>query len=201
MNSLVMEVYPRAEVQRDPMDRPHITQPQDLMELAASGFVEFNLRNEKDEYVEKFYTHDFVAAARELGYEDIEHTEAITILEIVRQRAEQKYREAGRDDIEQRVTRNWLENLPLGDTFEEFITLFESGQLTAELAGEFGSIVECEVTNWGITPVFKIYDELFENDFHRKIQEVIREYRDEKKRLSEYTEKLKEDVEQGEDNE
>lgn len=158
----------------NPMDRPHITQPEDLMELAASGFIQFNLRNEKDEYIEKFYVYEFVAAARELGYEDIEHTEALVILEAAKSRAEDAYRSDVRSAIEHQVNREWLETFPHIDTFDEFIAAFNKGQFTLELAEAFSDIVGDIVVRPGGDQIYKIYDELFENDFHRKIHAVIR---------------------------
>ena len=176
------------------MERPHYTQPEDLMELAEGGFIDYNAIDANDDRIETFFVSEFVAAARELGYDDLEYGEAIDILETTRRRTSIEYRDTSNEAINRYFDAAWLKNIPYGESVEDFIRAYKKGELEEQLAEEFEHSGVASGTIGGPL-IGRIYHELLANDLSRRIQQIITDYEQEQAKLI-----ITEDEEQGEYN-
>lgn len=163
----------------NPMDRVHYTKPEDLLQLAPS-FIEFNIQDPQTSvYTPKFFVHDFLHAARELGH-DVEHTEALVILEDEKKRLETEYEELLKLEVDDIFNQEWLLQVPF-ESVEEFIDLYNQGQCWEYVNGRFSELIGARIDSHDITramqdPIFAIYDRALDNDVPKRISELIKKY-------------------------
>ncbi len=161
------------------MDRPHYSPSDDLVNLAKS-FVDYSVMETPDRYADpKLFIGDFVFSARELEASDIEHTEAIDLLERVASQELAAHRVMMEDAAQDIFDDVWL--VGAIDLFEDdeggFIELYKKGELGEYihqrweelLWGHLGS--DC---NQAI--IHRLYDEILNSEVPAVIASLIEKY-------------------------
>lgn len=163
-----------------PMDRPHYTRPSELTDMAVS-FVEFNAVDPQTRrnLPPQFFVHDFVAAARQLGYEDIEHYEAIAILEEETGRVIDEYRRALQAEADDIFNSDWLLQVPF-DSVEEFIELYSKPTTNHDaqeyVMERFDDLMSMRSDDRYRQVVDRIYEDVALNYIPTRIHTIIQEY-------------------------
>lgn len=164
-NQLAERMHPAGD--RIITDRPNHALPDDLIALATSGFIAFGEERGAPEVV-AMGVYDFLAAARDAGYPDIEHGEALEVLEYAKGKIEQDQRSQLEDAVDAHFTTEWF--LSHFDTDpDEYFMGIEKGEYSEEIHSEYCRISRSTIPRDNI---FAVHDDVFTRYLLQRIADM-----------------------------
>jgi|GEM_PF-2047599 len=163
-------------------ERPHVTRPEELVELAADFIA---TPDEDATELAPLSTYEYLAAARELGY-DIEYLEAMDLLQVQERRMMSEFKNYLHDQMTDAFDLSWLtRQAAAADSAKRYIALLERGddsqwealyeRFAWYMASRFSADVGDQLRDgrW----LEGTYQDVMYNDFPAHINRLIQEYK------------------------